>query len=131
MKYAILVPANENRERDVAKMVADHQFQHAAGGAGGAPHGLAPAATPGQCMLLQMRNQSENMPLFNSSESVSSSGVNRRDFIKTTSLAAGALAFGVPTLLRGQNLNAILNWNVACIGAMGAQRQERYRCLRR
>jgi predicted dehydrogenase len=42
---------------------------------------------------------------------------NRRDFLKTTSLAAGALAFGVPTLLRGQNLNSKLN--IACVGVMG------------
>src|SRR5271169_433511 len=40
---------------------------------------------------------------------------SRRDFVKTTSLAAGALAFGVPTLLRGQNLNSKLN--IAVIGA--------------
>ncbi len=55
----------------------------------------------------------------NSSESAATSGVNRRDFIKTTSLAAGALAFGVPSLLRGQNLNSKLN--IACIGAMGGK----------
>ncbi|HEY4415738.1 MAG TPA: Gfo/Idh/MocA family oxidoreductase [Verrucomicrobiae bacterium] len=41
----------------------------------------------------------------------------RRDFIKTTSLAAGAVAFGVPTLLRAQNLNSKLN--IATIGAGG------------
>ena len=40
---------------------------------------------------------------------------NRRDFIKTTSLATGAIAFGVPTLLRAANLNSKLN--IACIGA--------------
>src|SRR5450759_2557314 len=44
-----------------------------------------------------------------------SSQWNRRDFVKTTSLAASALAFGVPTLLRGQNLNSKLN--IAVIGA--------------
>src|SRR5580704_15088042 len=79
---------------------------------------------PGRCILLRMRNQSEKLPLLDSPESVSSPGVNRRDFIKTTSLAAGALAFGVPTLLRGQNLNSKLN--IASIGAMGWQRPERY-----
>jgi predicted dehydrogenase len=46
-----------------------------------------------------------------------SSQWNRRDFVKTTTLAAGALAFGVPTLLRGQNLNSKLN--IAVIGAGG------------
>ena len=43
--------------------------------------------------------------------------LNRRNFIKTTSLAAGAVAFGVPTLLRAQNLNSKLN--MAAIGASG------------
>ena len=41
--------------------------------------------------------------------------LNRRNFIKTTSLATGAVVFGVPTLLRAQNLNSKLN--IACIGA--------------
>jgi hypothetical protein len=66
-----------------------------------------------------MCNQLEKSPLLNSSESISLTRVNRRDFIKTTSLAAGALAFGVPTLLRGQNLNSKLN--IACVGAMGGK----------
>jgi predicted dehydrogenase len=44
-----------------------------------------------------------------------SMSLNRRNFIKTTSLATGAFAFGVPTLLRGQNLNSKLN--IAVIGA--------------
>ena len=35
--------------------------------------------------------------------------LNRRNFIKTTSLATGAVVFGVPTLLRAQNLNSKLN----------------------
>ena len=42
---------------------------------------------------------------------------NRRDFLKATSLAAGAVTFGVPTLLRGANLNSKLN--IASIGAGG------------
>ncbi|HEX9047650.1 MAG TPA: Gfo/Idh/MocA family oxidoreductase, partial [Verrucomicrobiae bacterium] len=42
---------------------------------------------------------------------------NRRDFIKAASLATGAAAWGVPTLLRGQNLNSKLN--IAAIGAGG------------
>ncbi|MGD0743721.1 MAG: Gfo/Idh/MocA family oxidoreductase [Verrucomicrobiota bacterium] len=42
---------------------------------------------------------------------------NRRNFLKTTSLAAGAVVLGVPTLLRGQNLNSKLN--LAVIGAAG------------
>ena len=43
--------------------------------------------------------------------------LNRRNFIKTTSLATGAVVFGVPTLLRAKNLNSKLN--IAAIGAMG------------
>jgi hypothetical protein len=43
--------------------------------------------------------------------------LSRRNFIKTTSFAAGAVAFGVPTLLRAQNLNSKLN--IAQIGAGG------------
>jgi len=41
----------------------------------------------------------------------------RRDFLKTTALATGAVTFGVPTLLRGQNLNSKLN--IAAIGVGG------------
>jgi hypothetical protein len=43
--------------------------------------------------------------------------LSRRNFIKSTSLATGAVVFGVPTLLRAQNLNSKLN--IAFIGAMG------------
>src|ERR1035437_7973746 len=43
--------------------------------------------------------------------------LNRRDFIKTTSLATGAVVFGVPTLLRAANLNSKLN--IAASGAAG------------
>jgi predicted dehydrogenase len=42
---------------------------------------------------------------------------NRRNFLKTATLATGAVAFGVPTLLRAQNLNSKLN--IASIGVMG------------
>jgi hypothetical protein len=49
--------------------------------------------------------------------SQTSAAFSRRNFIKTTSLAAGAFAFGVPALLRGQNLNSKLN--IASIGAGG------------
>jgi hypothetical protein len=70
-------------------------------------------------MLLLMRKNSEKSRQRRSLEPVPLCLVNRRDFIKTTSLAAGALALGVPTLLRGQNLNSKLN--IACIGAMGGK----------
>ena len=52
-----------------------------------------------------------------SSKSKSQLRWNRRDFIKTSTLATGAVVFGVPTLLRAQNLNSKLN--IASIGAMG------------
>ena len=50
----------------------------------------------------------------------------RRDFLKATSLATGAVAFGVPTLLRGANLNSKLN--IACIGAMGKGQSDTDHC---
>src|ERR1700722_7583384 len=84
------------------------------------------ARRPGRCILLGMGNQSEKISQLNSPEPVSPSGVNRRDFIKTTSLAAGALAFGAPTLLRGQNLNSKLN--IACIGIGGKGRSDSDAC---
>jgi predicted dehydrogenase len=40
---------------------------------------------------------------------------NRRNFLKTATLATGAVVFGVPTLLRAANLNSKLN--IAVIGA--------------
>ena len=41
----------------------------------------------------------------------------RRNFLKTATLATGTVVFGVPTLLRAQNLNSKLN--IASIGVMG------------
>lgn len=52
-----------------------------------------------------------------SSKTNSSPRWNRRNFLKTATLASGAVVFGVPTLLRGQNLNSKLN--IASIGVMG------------
>jgi hypothetical protein len=52
--------------------------------------------------------------------------VDRREFIKTSSLAAGALAFGAPAILRGQNLNSKLN--IACIGIGGKGRSDTDAC---
>ncbi len=43
--------------------------------------------------------------------------LSRRNFLQTTSLATGAIVFGVPTLLRAKNLNSKLN--IASIGVMG------------
>lgn len=47
----------------------------------------------------------------------SASGLSRRRFLQTTTLATGAVVFGVPALLRGANLNSKLN--IAAIGVMG------------
>src|SRR5690242_21757867 len=51
---------------------------------------------------------------------------NRRDFIKTAGLATGAVVFGVPTLVRAQNLNSKLN--IASIGAMGKGKSDTDHC---
>lgn len=47
----------------------------------------------------------------------SRSKLSRRDFMKSAALVAGTAVFGVPTLLRGANLNSRLN--IAAIGAGG------------
>ena len=51
---------------------------------------------------------------------------NRRNFLKTATLASGAVMFGVPTLLRGQNLNSRLN--IASIGVMGKGESDTDHC---
>jgi hypothetical protein len=56
----------------------------------------------------------------------SSGALSRRSFIKTTSLVTGAVVFGVPTLLRAQNLNSKLN--IAAIGAMGKGESDTNAC---
>jgi GFO/IDH/MocA oxidoreductase family protein len=48
---------------------------------------------------------------------ISNSALTRRDFIRASALAAGAATFGLPALLRGQNLNSKIN--IATIGAAG------------
>ena len=60
------------------------------------------------------------------SETAVPARVNRREFIKTGSLAAGALAMGVPALLRGQNLNSKLS--IACVGIGGKGRSDTDAC---
>ena len=69
---------------------------------------------------------SHKMSTNNTPETTSPSRIDRREFIKTSSLAAGALAFGVPALLRGQNLNSKLN--IACIGIGGKGRSDTDAC---
>ena len=43
--------------------------------------------------------------------------IDRRKFLKTTGLGTGAVIFGAPAIVRGQNLNSRIN--VACIGVGG------------
>ena len=52
--------------------------------------------------------------------------LSRRHFIQSTALAATAVTFGVPALLRGANLNSKLN--IACIGAMGKGQSDTNDC---
>jgi hypothetical protein len=59
-------------------------------------------------------------------KTTSPSQIDRREFIKTSSLAAGAIAFGVPSLLRGQNLNSKLN--IACVGIGGKGQSDTDAC---
>jgi hypothetical protein len=66
------------------------------------------------------------MPSLKSPETPSLSPIDRREFIKTSSLAAGTLVFGVPALLRGQNLNSKLN--IACVGIGGKGRSDTDAC---
>ena len=51
---------------------------------------------------------------------------SRRNFLKTATLASGAVVFGVPTLLRGANLNSKLN--IASIGVMGKGQSDTDHC---
>lgn len=83
-------------------------------------------ASNAHAMLLRMPSEPEKLLLSKSPESVRSPRVSRRKFIETTSLAAGAFALGVPTLLRGQNLNSKLN--IACIGIGGKGQSDSDHC---
>src|ERR1700760_4160127 len=66
------------------------------------------------------------MPSSKSSGKSSLSAIDRRKFIKTSSLAAGAFAFGAPAFLRGQNLNSKLN--IACVGIGGKGQSDTDAC---
>jgi hypothetical protein len=61
-----------------------------------------------------------------SRRTLSAARLDRRRFLKTTTFAAGAVAFGVPTLLRAANLNSKLN--IASIGAMGKGESDTDNC---
>jgi hypothetical protein len=78
-----------------------------------------------RCMLVCVLKPTEKTSSANAPQSTHSHA-SRREFIKLGSLATSALAFGVPTLLRGQNLNSKLN--VACIGIGGKGRSDTDAC---
>ena len=75
---------------------------------------------------MRVSKPTENFPSLKAPETAVLSRVDRREFIKTSSLAAGSLAFGAPALLRGQNLNSKLN--IACIGIGGKGRSDTDAC---
>ncbi|HEY3629128.1 MAG TPA: Gfo/Idh/MocA family oxidoreductase [Terracidiphilus sp.] len=77
-------------------------------------------------MLLRVSKQLKKLLSLKAPETTLLSCIDRREFIKTSSMAAGALAFGVPALLRGQNLNSKLN--IACIGIGGKGRSDTDAC---
>jgi hypothetical protein len=56
----------------------------------------------------------------------SSGALNRRRFLQSSALAAGAVVFGVPSLLRAANLNSKLN--LAAIGVMGKGQSDTDHC---
>jgi len=53
-------------------------------------------------------------------------GLSRRRFLQTSTLATGAVVFGVPTLLRAANLNSKLN--IASVGVMGKGQSDTDHC---
>jgi hypothetical protein len=65
-------------------------------------------------------------PLVNAVEGPAPLRVDRRDFLKTSSLAAGAFALGMPAFVRAQHLNSKLN--IACIGLSGKGRSDTDAC---
>src|SRR5205085_2556655 len=80
----------------------------------------------GRCILLRVPKPTEKLPSLKTSETAAPSRVGRREFLKASSLAAGALAFGMPAFVRGQNLNSKLN--IACIGIGGKGRSDTDAC---
>ena len=71
-------------------------------------------------------NPTEKQPSLHVVDSPRSATIDRRDFLKTGSLAAGAVALGMPAIVRGQNLNSKLN--IACIGIGGKGRSDTDAC---
>ncbi|MBW8863550.1 MAG: Gfo/Idh/MocA family oxidoreductase, partial [Verrucomicrobia bacterium] len=61
-----------------------------------------------------------------SHRNISQGGLSRRRFLQTSTLATGAVVFGVPTLLRAANLNSKLN--IASVGVMGKGQSDTDHC---
>ncbi len=80
----------------------------------------------GQCIFVRVSKPTEESSKLEARETAVSSPVDRRQFLKTSSLVAGALAVGAPAIVRGQNLNSKLN--VACIGVGGKGRSDTDAC---
>src|SRR5262245_45939509 len=51
---------------------------------------------------------------------------SRREFIKATAMAAGAITFGMPALVRGRDLNSKVN--IASIGVGGKGKSDTEAC---
>ncbi len=77
-------------------------------------------------MLARVSKPTETLPSQEALALAEVSRVDRRGFIKTSALAAGALALGAPAIVSGQNLNSKLN--IACIGIGGKGRSDTDAC---
>lgn len=75
---------------------------------------------------VRVSKPAETLSSLKAPQTAERSRVDRRDFLKTGSLAAGALAFGMPAIVRGQHLNSKLH--VACIGVGGKGRTDTDAC---
>jgi predicted dehydrogenase len=71
----------------------------------------------GKKFTVEQRPLADSFPPMHSHKTDPHIRWNRRNFLKTATLASGAVVFGVPTLLRAKNLNSKLN--IAIIGAGG------------
>lgn len=77
-------------------------------------------------MILRVPKTTETSLPIEARSSATSTRMDRRDFLKTGSLAAGSFALGAPALVRAQHLNSKLN--IACIGVGGKGRSDTDAC---
>ena len=75
------------------------------------------------------RRKTSIKPTFMNHKTPHSKPFNRREFLKASALATGAITFGVPALVRGQNLNSKVN--IAGIGINGKGKSDIEACARR